>query len=195
MAMNFRKEGYSVAEVSQVLHVTPATLRKWIDTGKMEACMSSTTIEKGHKRTIRITRGQLSRFIMQNQTRYPLEEYKRYVLASHAEEAESKPKVNASEFDCGPAYKANSLSELTGAWAGFAEEATKIPEKTTVPTPEPVATPEKQDDATFMISINGRVALGNLGKETCGIIFSALASDSHFQFEELTIKRTKGGAK
>lgn len=185
MAMNFRKEGYSVAEVSQVLHVTPATLRKWIDTGKMEACMSSTTIEKGHKRTIRITREQLSRFIMQNQTRYPLEEYKRYVLASHAEEAESKPKVNAPEFDCGPAYKANSLSELTGAWAGFAEEATKIPEKAT----------EKQDDATFTISINGRVALGNLGKETCGIIFSALASDGHFQFEELTIKRTKGGAK
>lgn len=195
MAMNFRKEGYSVAEVSQVLHVTPATLRSWIDTGRMEANMSGATIEKGHRRTIRITREQLSRFIMCNQRKYPLDQYKAYVLASHAEEAESKPKADDRDFSCGPAYKANSLSELTGAWAGLAEAAAKIPEKTTAPTPEPVATPEKQDDATFMISINGRVALGNLGKETCGIIFSALASDSNFQFEELTIKRTKGGAK
>jgi predicted transcriptional regulator len=183
--MNFRKEGYSVAEVSQVLHVTPATLRSWIDAGKMEANMSSDKIEKGHRRTIRITRSQLSRFIMQNQRKYPLDQYKAYVLASHAEEAESEPKTDDRDFDCGPAYKANSLSELTGAWAGFAEEAAKIPEKAT----------ERQDDATFTISINGRVALGNLGKETCGIIFSALANDSHFQFEELTIKRTKGGAK
>lgn len=195
MAKNFRKDGYSVAEVSQVLHVTPATLRSWIDAGKMEANMSSATIEKGHKRTIRITRSQLSRFIMQNQTRYPLEEYKRYVLASHAEEVQLVPKTDASDFDCAPAYKANSLSELTGAWAGLADAATKIPEKTTAPAPEPIATPEKQDDATFLISINGRVALGNLSKETCGIIFSALASDSHFQFEELTIKCMKGGVK
>ena len=195
MAKNFRKDGYSVAEVSQVLHVTPATLRKWIDTGKMEANMSSATIESGHRRTIRITRSQLSRFIMQNQTRYPLDQYKAFVLASHAEEAESKSKADDRDFGCGPAYKANSLSELTGAWAGLADEATKIPEKITAPTPEPVAIPEKQDDATFMISINGRVALGNLGKETCGIIFSALASDSHFQFEEFTIKCMKGGVK
>lgn len=195
MAKNFRKDGYSVAEVSQVLHVTPATLRSWIDAGKMEANMSSATIEKGHKRTIRITRSQLSRFIMQNQTRYPLEEYKQYVLASHAEEVQLVPKTDASDFDCGPAYKANSLSELTGAWAGLADEATKIPEKTTAPAPETIATPEKQDEQTFLISINGRVALGNLSKETCGIIFSALASDSHFQFEELTIKCMKGGVK
>lgn len=195
MAKNFRKDGYSVAEVSQVLHVTPATLRSWIDAGKLEANMSSATIEKGHKRTIRITRSQLSRFIMQNQTRYPIEEYKQYVLASHAEEAKPESKTDTPDFDCGPAYKANSLSELTGAWAGLAEAAAKIPEKTAVPTPEPVATPEKQDDATFLISINGRVALGNLSKETCGIIFSALASDSHFQFEELTIKCMKGGVK
>lgn len=193
MAKNFGKEGYSVIEVSQVLHVTPATLRNWIDTGKMEANMSSTTIEKGHKRTIRITRSQLSRFIMQNQTRYPLEEYKRYVLASHLEEAESKPKADDREFDCGPAYKANDLSELTGAWAGFAEAVSKFPEKIAEPTPEPIS--EVKDEQTFLISINGRVALGNLSKETCGIIFSALASDGHFQFEELTIKRMKGGAK
>lgn len=194
MAMNFRKEGYSVAEVSQVLHVTPATLRSWIDTGKMEANMSSDKIEKGHRRTIRITRSQLSRFIMQNQRKYPLDQYKAYVLASHAEGTQPE-RQKEDDFGCGPAYKANSLSELTGAWADLAEAAAKIPEKTTAPTPEPVDTPEKQDDATFMISINGRVALGNLGKETCGIIFSALANDSHFQFEELTIKRTKGGAK
>ena len=120
MAKNFRKDGYSVAEVSQVLHVTPATLRKWIDTGKMEANMSSATIESGHRRTIRITRSQLSRFIMQNQTRYPLDQYKAFVLASHAEEAESKSKADDRDFGCGPAYKANSLSELTGAWAGLA---------------------------------------------------------------------------
>ena len=193
MAKNFRKDGYSVAEVSQVLHVTPATLRSWIDAGKMEANMSSATIEKGHKRTIRITRSQLSRFIMQDQTRYPLEEYKQYVLASHAEEIQPESKADDRDFDCGPAYKANSLSELTGAWAGFAEAVSKFPEKITAPTPEP--TSEAKDEQTFLISINGRVALGNLSKETCGIIFSALASDGHFQFEELTIKRMKGGAK
>lgn len=195
MAKNFRKEGYSVAEVSQVLHVTPATLRSWIDAGKIEANMSSDKIESGHKRTIRITREQLSRFIMQNQRKYPLDQYKAYTLASHAEELQPESKVDDRDFDCGPAYKANSLSELTGAWAGFAEAVSKLPEKIAEPTPEPVATLEKQDDATFLISINGRVALGNLSKETCGIIFSALASDSHFQFEELTIKRMKGGAK
>ena len=193
MAKNFRKEGYSVAEVSQVLHVTPATLRSWIDAGKIEANMSSDKIESGHRRTIRITREQLSRFIMQNQRKYPLDQYKAYTLASHAEEAESEPKTDDRDFDCGPAYKANNLSELTGAWAGFAEAVSKLPEKIAEPTPEPAS--EAEDEQTFMISINGRVALGNLGKETCGIIFSTLASDSHFQFEELTIKRMKGGAK
>lgn len=192
MAKNFGKEGYSVAEVSQVLHVTPATLRSWIDAGKMEANMSSDKIEAGHRRTIRITREQLSRFIMRNQRKYPLDQYKAYVLASHAEEIQ--PECQKEEvFDCGPAYKANSLSELTGAWAGFAEAVSKFPEKIAEPTPEP--TSEAKDEQTFLISINGRVALGNLSKETCGIIFSALASDGHFQFEELTIKRMEGGAK
>lgn len=194
MAKNFRKEGYSVAEVAQVLHVTPATLRGWIDAGKLEANMSSDKIESGHRRTIRVTREQLSRFIMHNQRKYPLDQYRAYVLTSHAEEIQPE-RQKEDDFDCGPAYKANSLSEFTGAWAGFAEAVSKLPEKIAEPTPEPVATPEKQDDATFLISINGRVALGNLSKETCGIIFSALASDSHFQFEELTIKCMKGGAK
>lgn len=192
MAKNFKKEGYSVAEVAQVLHVTPATLRGWIDAGKLEANMSSDKIESGHRRTIRITREQLSRFIMQNQRKYPLDQYKAYVLASHAEE--TQPECQKEDiFDCGPAYKANSLSELTGAWAGFAEAVSKLPEKIADPTPEPAS--EAEDEQTFLISINGRVALGNLCKETCGIIFSALASDSHFQFEELTIKCMKGGVK
>lgn len=194
MAKNFRKEGYSVAEVAQVLHVTPASLRSWIDAGKIEANMSSDKIEPGHRRTIRITREQLSRFIMRNQRKYPLDQYKAYVLASHAEETQPECQKK-DDFDCGPAYKANSLSELSGAWASLAEEATKIPEKTTAPKPEPVVALETQDEQTFLIAINGRVALGNLSKETCGIIFSALASDGHFQFEELTIKRMKGGAK
>lgn len=192
MAKNFRKEGYSVAEVSQVLHVTPATLRSWIDAGKMEANMSSDKIESGHRRTIRITREQLSRFIVRNQRKYPLDQYKAYVLASNAEETQPE-RQKEDDFDCGPAYKANSLSELTGAWAGFAEAVSKLPEKIAEPTPEPIS--EVKDEQTFLISINGRVALGNLSKETCGIIFSALASDSHFQFEELTIKCMKGGAK
>lgn len=192
MARNFRKEGYSVAEVAQVLRITPASLRSWIDAGKIEANMSSDKIEPGHRRTTRITREQLSRFIMRNQRKYPLDQYKAYVLASRAEE--TRPECQKeNDFDRGPAYKANSLSELTGAWAGLAEAAAKIPEKTIEPKPEP--TSEANGEQTFLISINDRVALGNLSKETCGIIFSALASDGYFQFEELTIKRMKGCAK
>lgn len=192
MARNYHKDGYSCAEVAQILHVIPQTIRNWIDSGKLQANMSHGEVTPGRRRTIRITRRHLSDFLKKNFMKYDNAEYAPFIIQDNT--GDENPKLpcptSDKQSDFGesdipnPAYVAHSLSELSGAWAHLQPEE-EVQEETTMKTQEP----------TFMISINGRVAIGNLARETCSIIFGALTSDSHFEFDEITIKAMKGVSK
>lgn len=67
---DFRKTGLSVEEVAQILHCTPNTVRVYINQGKLEALMSSDHVEAGRRRTIRITKEQLKKFMREHQSRF-----------------------------------------------------------------------------------------------------------------------------
>lgn len=192
MAKNYHKDGYSCAEVAQILHCTPLTVRNWVNAGKIQANMSHGKVIPGHKRTIQITRKQLSDFLKENFMRYDNEEYAPFIIKDQNPPDESESSVETSGksvcgereddiLNAGPHYIAHSLSELSGAWAHLQPEVEEV-------------APSMEED-TYMISINGRVALGNLARETCSIIFTALANDSHFKFDEITIKAMKGAGK
>jgi hypothetical protein len=70
---NYKKQGYSVSEAAQILHCSPATVRNMINSGSIGCFASSDHVEKGHKRTLRLSFAHLSDYIYSNRHRFDLE--------------------------------------------------------------------------------------------------------------------------
>ena len=87
MATNFNKVGYSTTEVAQMLKCTPTTVRAYIYSKKLEALGSEDRIASGHRRTLRITRESLAKFLSENRNKYPKELVAQFVKddSSYAE--------------------------------------------------------------------------------------------------------------
>lgn len=110
---NFKKCGYSVVEVAQILGVTPVTVRKKIDNGELDALVDG-TLQKGHKRKIRITRENLSKFIKDHEGYYERETVKVF-MSSFKDVSKETTKSKEDE------QTVNSIFNLTGAWADLVD--------------------------------------------------------------------------
>lgn len=189
--MNYKKTGYSVPEVAQILRVTPATIRSWINNGRIKANVEG-VITKGKKRKLRITREQLSDFIKKNKSYYDQETYDTFVIAearAASEEAE-KQKKTVAIFDPMPKqldatdFEVNDISKLTGAWSSIVKPET--PKPTTESKKDLTPTTKKEKQPTLLI--DGRITLGNIEKETLRIIINALLEDKQFNPDSIAIK-------
>lgn len=178
--MNFNKEGYSTDEVAQILHCCKVTVMNLINTGELGANIYPKEKIQGKKRRIRITRKHIQDYMRSHQSKFSKEDLDAWNVF---EEKKPLPKPEIHE-----AYKANSLSELTGAWAGLSESLENL-----VATPKaPVVSfsnPIKTEHPSFSVVIDGRIAVGNIESTTASKIIDALLQDSNISYSEITIKK------
>lgn len=192
--MNFNKEGYSTDEVAQILHCCKVTVMNLINAGELGANIYPKEKVPGKKRRIRITRKHIQDYMLSHQSKFSKEDLDAWKVF---EEQKSLPKPEIHE-----AYEAHSLSELTGAWAGLSElakqskhEISHIEEglENLVATPKPLVAsfsdPIKAEHPSFSISIDGRIAIGNIESGTTSKIIDAFLQDDNISYSEITIKK------
>ena len=185
--MNFNKEGYSTDEVAQILHCCKVTVMNLINTGELGANIYPKEKIPGKKRRIRITRKHIQDYMRSHQSKFSKEDLDAWKVF---EEKKPIPKPEIHE-----AYEAHSLDELTGAWAGLAEqnkqEISRL--ENLVATPKaPVVTfpdPIKTGHPSFSVAIDGRIAVGNIESTTASKIIDALLQDNNISYSEITIKK------
>ena len=188
--MNFNKEGYSTDEVAQILHCCKVTVMNLINTGELGANIYPKEKVPGKKRRIRITRKHIQDYMRSHQSKFSKEDLDAWKVFE--EKPIPKPEIHE-------AYEAHSLDELTGAWAGLAEqnkqEISRLEEglENLVATPEPLALsfsdPIKTEHSSFSINIDGRIAIGNIESTTASKIIDALLQDNNISYSEITIKK------
>jgi predicted transcriptional regulator len=171
---NFNAHGYSVAEVAQILGVTPVTIRSYINNKKLEADVEG-VIQKGRRRRIRITREQLAAFMKKQKGYYesnPL--YQK--LCGCSDDIAKKEEAPMDPFD---EYAVSDISELSGAWSNKTKNSQK--------TLSMENTNRKEGEQTLTLSIDGRVSIGNISRSTMITVVSALLSDSNFNPSDIKI--------
>ena len=188
--MNFNKEGYSTVEAAQILHCCQATVKNLIERGELGASMYPAKKIPGKKRQIRITRKHIQDYMRSHQSKFSKEDLDAWKVFE--EKPIPKPEIHE-------AYEAHSLDELTGAWAGLAEqnkqEISRIEEglENLVATPKtPVVSfsdPIKTGHSSFSVAIDGRIAIGNVEAGTASKIIDALLQDGNISYSEITIKK------
>lgn len=178
--MNFNKEGYSTDEVAQILHCCKVTVMNLINTGELGANIYPKEKVQGKKRRIRITRKHIQDYMRSHQSKFSKEDLDAWKVF---EEKKPIPKPEIHE-----AYEAHSLDELTGAWAGLSEgleNPVATPKAPVVTFPDPI----KTGHPSFSISIDGRIAVGNIESGTASKIIDALLQDNNISYSEITIKK------
>lgn len=184
MATNFNKVGYSTTEVAQMLKCTPTTVRAYIYSKKLEALGSEDRIARDHRRTLRITRESLAKFLSENRNKYPKELVAQFVKDNISyEEAKSK---SGSEYgilaeDLWPpkgSYTAESVQELKGAYADTdsVKESKRLEESEV----------SKRLENALKITINGST-IKYITKSTAQKIVSALLEDESFELKTIMI--------
>ena len=167
---NYKKSGYSVPEVAQILGVTPATVRSRIEKGELEALIDG-VFEKGHKRKFRITKDQITNYLKQHAAYYERETVKVF-LNSVADKA---PTVELKPVEDG-AYTVNDISELSGAWADIVNKLLPLEDTSLV------------KEESYKILVDGRIMVCNVEKRTIKTIIDALLEDSKFAPKTITIE-------
>ena len=178
--MNFNKEGYSTDEVAQILHCCKVTVMNLINTGELGANIYPKEKMPGKKRRIRITRKHIQEYMRSHQSKFSKEDLDAWKVFE--EKPLPKPEIHE-------AYEAHSLSELTGAWAGLAEqnkqEISRLEEALNSAPIE--VTPAEHP--SFSVAIDGRIAVGNIESTTASKIIDALLQDNNISYSEITIKK------
>lgn len=177
---NTKKEGYSVPEVAQVLHLCTATVRNMINRGELGCNLYPEKMIPGKKRQMRITRAHIQEYMHSHRSKFTKED-----LDAWGVDGKTKPAL--PKADISEAYPAHDLSELKGAWAGLAEsnkaEINKIEETLNH------AIEQSKMEVTYSLSIDGRIAIGNVEAKTVSAIVDALLHDSNISYDNLTIKK------
>lgn len=181
---NFNAHGYSVAEVAQVLGVTPATVRSYINNKKLDADVEG-VIQKGRRRRIRITREQLAAFMKKQKGYYesnPL--YQK--LCGCGDIAKKEDTTSIDPFD---EYAVSDISELSGAWSpeNLNKKDSLNETKNSQKTLSMENTNRKEGEQTLTLSVDGRVSIGNISRATMITVVSALLADSNFNPSDIKI--------
>ena len=200
MAKNFNQTGYSTKEAAQILGMSYHTVLNKVNAGKIKAIIRP-EVNPGGRRGIRISRQALADYIWSGDWTVDdgiMEQFDKYrtqettVFSEPIRDPFSKP-VPPELPGC---YRANDISELTGAWAVPKEVKLEDSDKQVV---NAIPKTASLDEASFTsddicrIEIDGRIAVGNIGTETARTIINALLDDSHVKFNAITLRR--GGDK
>lgn len=179
--MNSKKEGYSVPEVAQILHLCTATIRNMINRGELGCNLYPEKMTPGKKRQMRITRAHIQEYMRSHRSKFTKEDLNAWGVDGKT--TKPLPKADISE-----AYEIHDLSELKGAWAGLAEsnkaEIAKMEEAL-----NHTIEPSKTEVTSYSLSIDGRIAVGNVEAKTVSAIVDALLHDSNISYDSISIKK------
>ena len=180
--MNSKKEGYSVPEVAQILHLCTATIRNMINRGELGCNLYPEKMVPGKKRQMRITRAHIQEYMQSHRSKFTKEDLNAWGVDGKTTKP-ALPKADISE-----AYEAHDLSELKGAWAGLAEsnmaEIAKMEEALNQTIEQ-----SKTEVTSYSLSIDGRIAVGNVEAKTVSAIVDALLHDSNISYDSISIKK------
>lgn len=185
MANNFNKVGYSTTEVAQMLKCTPTTVRGYINRKKLEALGSDDRIARDHRRTLRITRESLTKFLSENRSKYPKELVSQFVKDDTDLTAEEKRycahdlEIVSSSTDWPPkgSYTAESVQELKGTFFQNTDDSKRL---------ESAENDDSKRLDTYKLTVNGSTIKG-INKNTVQKIVSALLDDDDFELKTLMI--------
>ena len=179
--MNSKKEGYSVPEVAQILHLCTATIRNMINRGELGCNLYPEKMVPGKKRQMRITRAHIQDYMRSHRSKFTKEDLDAWGV-------DGKTRPTLPKADISEAYEIHDLSELKGAWAGLAEsnkaEIAKMEEALNHTIEQP-----KTKVTSYSLSIDGRIAVGNVEAKTVSAIVDALLHDSNISYDSISIKK------
>lgn len=199
---NYAKPGYSTKEVAQIIGCTPCTVRHMIESGRMKGRISEPEVIPGKKRKIRISRENLADYIWEHQAQFDKEiisvfsKYRTgYPKPDDRPIAEKDPKDKEVKVN-----ENGDTSVPTGAWADLMRAAdTDRSEQEYKEAIKGIKThaekePVKSERAsTYMVLVNGRIAVGNVTVDTAKIIAGALLADTVCEVESVEIRKMKKG--
>ena len=211
--MNYKQTGYSTAEVAQIFRVTPVTIIRWIDEGKLRARASS-VIVPGKRRKIRIEREHIQEFLQQHRDNYDIELLRSFGVdvVDPSELPESVHQFWNGEKDPELDSLPHRVEDLDGAWADMFKEEAGDPVKAKTVRPEKieaeyeeamrgiktyaeskmVTVPDQKQlaprPAPCQVVCDGRIAVANVKKETALAIVTALLNDELCHLSEITIR-------
>lgn len=199
---NYAKPGYSTKEVAQILGCTPCTVRHMIESGRMKGRISEPEVIPGKKRKIRISRENLADYIWEHQAQFDKEiigVFSKYRTGypkpddgpiTEKDQQDKEVKINEN----------GDTSVPTGAWANLMRVANTdrveqeykeaIKGIKTYAEEEPV---KSERAASYMVLVNGRIAVGNVSVDTAKIIAGALLADDICEVEAVEIRKMKKG--
>lgn len=192
---NFKKEGYSVSEAAQILHCCVATIHNYIDNGMLGASLSFRSKETGKKRRIRVLKEHIADFMLAHRDHFTKEELDTWgkFKKDDISPSDSKTFIDPTTGECfhsdsdGVKTAVNRLEDLTGAWASLFKPEVRAFMGAGDEEKEPDIELDSID--SYSISIDGRIAVGNISHETTSKIIDALLSDSQISYSEITIKK------
>lgn len=196
---NYAKHGYSTKEVAQIIGCTPCTVRHMIESGRMKGRISDPEVIPGKRRKIRIFREDLADYIYTHRAQFSkalVDQFSKYRTGypkpddrpiAEKDQQDKKVKVNEN----------GDTSVPTGAWANLMSAATGFANNLSTNTDhseQEYKEPVKSERATsYMVLVNGRIAVGNVAVDTAKIIAGALLADTICEVESVEIKKLKKG--
>jgi len=175
MAYNFNKQGYSLQEVSQILHCSYSTTLRLVDSGNLNALIQDELTEGGRRR-IRITRDQLIDYMRRNRNKIAPETLEAFNALDTAAENSNKEQSTSNCFIKG------ATTEPCGVWASLYKKESKTEE------PKTEKTNTIKDKKTCSILVNGRICVSNILPETARTIMDALLQDTNISMNSITIE-------
>ena len=186
---NYKREGYSVPEVGQIIGKTPATVRSYIDKGELKAFVGDKKREGG-KRSFRISREQLHDFLLRHDR-----EYDDVLICQFAPTVieTTKPKIDRVRD------RAYGDPAPTAAWAGLLKpevEATvrqndllKPEVKASMVTQREEVPANTTKETTYSVIVNGRISVANVQKDTAKTILKALLDDEAIDITSIEVRK------
>lgn len=203
--MNYNKQGYSVAEVAQLIHCTPVTVRSYILNGKMPARINKPG--PAGRNSYRITRENLYTFLVANSNKYDkelIDQFSPTTIDTHAESTDQTqsptPKAAIIDNNGHEAYSATSVSDLQGAWKTNdkpqdvlqpSRESSRTPYHSYRQQPAQEARAPYRKYPSYEVALDGRICVCNVESKTAAAIAAALLEDRQCKFKQLTINKSE----
>ena len=187
---NYNKPGYSVSEVAQIVGCTPCTVRSMIARGDISAhVIGGDAPTPGKKRKFRIYREQLANYIYENQARFD-----KSIINQFIKYRTGYP--NPDERIDSTIEETVGTPVPTGAWASLISGDEVVDHKKTeefydkaVSSIKTYAERPDEIEQAYIVSVNGRIAVGNVTLKTAKAIASLILDDKICDVTAVEIKK------
>lgn len=183
-----RKEGLSVSDAASILHCTPATIRSWIDSGKLGALLSDTEVTPGHKRSIRILPGHIRKYMSEHRSKFDEATLKTWGVLEEEPAVKVETMSEALRRDISGEELVNNpelFDALCRRMCG-GEETEETEETETIKQADKPVTIEEAE--TVRVVVDGRIAIANISKESAVAIVGILMNDAFVRFKAVSIE-------